>query len=1224
MADRLLVDVDADGRLSVSQWLKGELPSPVGAPVKLKFPLSTVELEDLRWYVEEYLRAPFGVYEQRGAEIAGRLPEWGRRLFGSVFGSGPARDAYVGLRRTAALDASTQGDRPEIVFRSPVATWLSLPWELARDEGDPSPLALGGVEVVRSLPGGMDPAFAVEGERLRVLMVISRPRGAGDVGYRMIARPLLERLEAVSGPVDLVVLRPPTLQTLVDTLAAARAEGQPFQVVHFDGHGALARRRAGANSPLAYTSPGEQGVLVFEAPGGGADDVPAERVAQVLAEARVPVVVLNACQSGAIGKDLEAAVATRLLAGGASSVVAMAYSVYAVAAAEFMTAFYDRLFAGDSVSVAVAAGRARLARNPLRPSPKGELPLSDWLVPVHYLRREIRFSQLRSQPSSRGEVSLDSFLDRARSTEPDTVERQVDLLAPRNQFVGRDGLFYDLEVAARLHRVVLLHGPGGTGKTEMAKAFGRWWRDTGGVDNPEWVIWHSFQPGLASFGLDGVLSTIGLQAFGPQFAQIGAEQRRGIVLRLLSERRLLIVLDNFECVFSMPDPASATSPLDEAGRRQLIDFLTVAARGTSAVLITSRTPEAWLGDIRRLEVGGLSSDEANVYADQLLAAHPAASNKRQEAAYVQLMQWLSGHPLSMRLILPQLEVAGPATVLRYLQGATPLLDNHDEGKLTSLAASITYSIAHLDEDTRRRLTAVSLFSSVADAGVLAVFSALPDAPAPYHGVSRDDWIIVLNRAATVGLLTPLGFDMYDVHPALPAYQIAQWQAENPSGHQRDSDAAKDSFLHAFADFADWLHQKLHGSRAGLAYMMIDRHRYTMGRLLRHALDTGQWKLAQAIAQPMQRFFDARGLHTEADNWVDLARVVLEAADGTPPAFTSPAGTLWMSLVAPQARRLTDAGQWDTAKRLNQQMLGMLTAQSDSPEVLIALAAVFHELGVLAQRQGLLAEAQKWYEHSLAIEERRGDRSGIAISYNQLGNVALLRGLVVEAGGFYRRAMTIFEELDQRANLAIVYRALGAVALEERRLSDAEDWCRRGLAIAKELGDEYDISDTQRMLGQIMREWGRLDLAEEWFLKALGVKERIGHSLGLAAIYQELGSVAQLQGQFKQAERWLHLSLSVRHKLDDFPGLASTLGALGLLAEDQGRAVDALMWTIRCVALFDDFPHPATGPGPAHLARLTADLGVEVLEGQWHKATGQRLPQVVLDFVQSHQLPQEPG
>ena len=60
------------------------------------------------------------------------------------------------------------------------------------------------------------------------------------------------------------------------------------------------------------TGPGD-GVLAFERPGGGSDHVGASKVAAVLAEGRVPVVVLNACQSGAVGKELEASVATALL-----------------------------------------------------------------------------------------------------------------------------------------------------------------------------------------------------------------------------------------------------------------------------------------------------------------------------------------------------------------------------------------------------------------------------------------------------------------------------------------------------------------------------------------------------------------------------------------------------------------------------------------------------------------------------------------------------------------------------------------------------------------------------------------------------------------------------------------------------------------------------------------------------------------------------------------------
>jgi hypothetical protein len=103
-----------------------------------------------------------------------------------------------------------------------------LPWELMRDPAGPVALNLGGVS--RALPvAELAQTAEVPGGRLRVLMVISRPAGTGDVGYQMIARPLLHRLEAVRGQVDLVVLRPPTLEALQQALAEAAAAEQPVR-----------------------------------------------------------------------------------------------------------------------------------------------------------------------------------------------------------------------------------------------------------------------------------------------------------------------------------------------------------------------------------------------------------------------------------------------------------------------------------------------------------------------------------------------------------------------------------------------------------------------------------------------------------------------------------------------------------------------------------------------------------------------------------------------------------------------------------------------------------------------------------------------------------------------------------------------------------------------------------------------------------------------------------
>ena len=917
MSDRLIVDHGLDGRVSVSVWLDGALPDqPVGS-VEFVSPLGEGVLEDLRWYLEDYLRAPYGVYGEKGPEIAAALDGWGASLFGSLFGAGAGREAY--LRVQARSAAGT-----EIVLRSSVPGFLGLPWELLRDPSRPTALVLGSMGLARSLPLEFGDVFAVGGERLRVLMVISRPSAARDVGFRMVARPLLERLEAVRGRVELVVLRPPTLEAMRETLAQAAAEGQPFQVVHFDGHGALPGRRvaAGNGTALTLALPGEEGVLVFERLEGGPDDVSAGRVAQVLAAARVPLVVLNACQSGAVGKDLEAAVATRLLQEGVASVVAMAYSVYAVAAAEFMAVFYERLFAGGSVSEAVTAGRQRLAAHNKRPSPKGRLPLEDWAVPVHYLRREIRFSNLRIERSS--DESLDELLDRVR----DERAARDDELDPIGSFVGRDGLFYELESATRLQRVIILHGSGGTGKTELAKAFGRWWRDTGGVEQPAWAIFYSLEPGLASFGLDGIVAAVGLRIWGSDFMRLARVDRCKAVETVLAEQRLLLILDNFEAVFSMPDPTGATPVLDEGEREALRSFLhRIASAGRSAVIITSRSDEAWLGDLRRIGIGGLAADEAVEYADQILAPYPRAAPQRVKPGFADLLAWLDGHPLCMRLVLPHLDTETPEALLAQLQdaGKSDAADDEDRGRLASLSACISYSFDHLAEDSRRLLQSICLFHDIADAGVLALMSASPDAPERWKAIARDSWVNVLDQAAGVGLLTSLGGGIYRIHPALPSYLAARWRSDAAAAYENQRHAAAGALLDAHAELGWLLLGEIRQGDAARAFAIIDRQRRTLGSFLSLALARGEWEKAQPLAEALDAYLDARGLYTEARAWVDRARIALESPQGDPPSLDEPAGALWLFLVGAQGARELNGRHLDDAHQTYTDILDALNA-----------------------------------------------------------------------------------------------------------------------------------------------------------------------------------------------------------------------------------------------------------------------------------------------------------
>lgn len=1216
--NQTLVDIDAGGHAVLS----------TGAAVDLAQPLGPEDREDLRWYLEDYLQAPYGVYEDRGSRIAERIAVWGQRMYGSLFGSG--------------------GDRPaEIVIRSATPAWLGLPWELMRDPQGLAPLVLDGVRLSRELPGDEESGdVQVAAERLRVLMVISRPAGTRDVGYRMIARPLLRSIQNA----DLTVLRPATIEALKQQLRTAQEAGSPFQVVHFDGHGSLT---------------GDQATLAFERPGGGTDHVTAGRIAAVLSGEAVPVVVLNACQSGAVGKDLEAAMATGLLSGGVPAVVAMAYRVYAAAAVEFMAAFYERLFAGETVGEAVRAGRSRMARNPGRPSPKGDLPLEDWVVPVHYRRGEVRFPRLRTEPSPPVENAPDQPL------------------APEGDFVGRDDAFFTLEETTRTDRVVVLHGPAGTGKTELAKAFGRWWRDSGGADH---VLWHSFEPGIASFGLDGVLLEAGIRLDGPDFARHDPAARRTRVMDLLRQHRVLLIWDNFESVASMPDPAAP--PLDETARDDLRDFLReLSATGRSTVLVTSRTPEEWLGDVRRVAVGGLRPHEAAEYADRLLASDPAARARRADRAFAELLEWLDGHPLSMRLTLPHLRDTEPAVLLARLRGTDPPLPAAEgEHRTTSLAASIAYSIVHLDPADQRLLVALSLFQGVTDPVVLSVFSALEETPERFRGVSDDGWTALLERAVRLGLLRRPPHGSYGIHPALPAYLAAQWRADEPSAYQAQRDAATRSLLTAYGGIAHELGRK---ENTGLAFRFTDQNRRAFGYLLDYAIEHHLWFQAELVFKPLVDYLKRRGLHREAQNWAVRARLAAEGPGGTPPAMGRPESSLWAVAMLAEGNRLTRARDLDAAEAIFAEMLAVARNGPQIPEMRPALALLYNKLGFVAEERRQLDEAERWYQQAQVIHEELGDQDGIAQMFRHLGDVAQARGQWEKAEEHYHQSLALQRELGDLQSTALVYDRLGALADDRGRLDEAERWHDEARSIAEERGDWDGLARSVHGLAMLARKRGRLDDAErwyrealtlaekahdrpgmaacygnlgmialhrgqdeseDWFRRALAISQELGNRSGMATYYNALGFIAIARKQTPEAERllrqavalaeetedrevatrayhllgglayqnqrwdeseeWLRKALAIEEDMDHQAGASVAWSQLALVSEGRGRGDEALERAIRCAALSQRFPHVRARENTALLARLARPSGIGWLEQRWQQVTGEPLPEAV--------------
>ena len=161
-----------------------------------------------------------------------------------------------------------------------------------------------------------------------------------------------------------------------------------------------------------------------------------------------------------------------------------------------------------------------------------------------------------------------------------------------------------------------------------------------------------------------------------------------------------------------------------------------------------------------------------------------------------------------------------------------------------------------------------------------------------------------------------------------------------------------------------------------------------------------------------------------------------------------------------------------------------------------------------------------------------------------------------------------------------------------------------------------LATAYHQLGMVAQDRGRLEQAEQWYRKSLAISEDLGNRPGMATSYNQFGMVAQDRGHLEQAEQWYRKSLAINEDLGNRPGMATGYGQLGLLAEARGQPQRALEWIIRCVTVFDEFPHPSTGPGPHHLARLTAMLGEHALDKTWTSVTGRPVPDRVWAYVHS--------
>jgi len=650
-----------------------------------------------------------------------------------------------------------------------------------------------------------------------------------------------------------------------------------------------------------------------------------------------------------------------------------------------------------------------------------------------------------------------------RRTAPSASPRAPHHLpVPPTPLIGRDAAV--AAVRALLQRagtrLVTLLGPAGVGKTRLGLQVAAEYQAEAG-------------DGVTFVALAAVTHPDGVVAAIAQ--TLGAGESSGAALiddlqRYLRDRRLLLLLDNFEQVIEAAPQVAA---------------LLAAAPGLK-VLVTSRealrlrgeqeyaVPPLALPDRRRLPpVAALTQVPAvRLFLARALEVKPDfAVTDENAAAVAEICERLDGLPLAIELAAARIKTLSSAALLARLTGRLQLLTTGARDlpeRHQTLRAALEWSYDLLDPAAQTLFARLAVFAGGGTAE--AVAAVCQDTPAPLDaldGLARlvdkslirqdaaGDWerrfsMLETIREYAAERLEASGAGR-DLRARHAAYYLALAEAQEPVVRGAGQLAAIERLEAEHANIRaalDWFHHSPTGSDAELRlagalwWFWQLRGYWREGRAY---LERALARVTPAQIRPAQaRALCGAGVLAwlqgdGAKGWGYLeASVAVAGACGDPRAGAHALIFL--------ARAAVDQGDYHGARRRAEESVALCRALPDHWGLALALrmlASAMSGLGDAARDHALLHE-------SLAVARTVGDRWILTTILIGMGEMARWRAADGEAAGFYREALKLSRELGNKRYIAVALANLGFVTRDDPYA--AEDCFLESLAVAEELGN----------------------------------------------------------------------------------------------------------------------------------------------------------------------------
>ncbi|MCP4110252.1 MAG: TIR domain-containing protein [Desulfobacteraceae bacterium] len=219
-------------------------------PFLLTAPICPFEINELKWYLEQYFLWPAGPHKTRALNVENKIPGWGLELYrqaapdnicADVMDAWGSIDSKTERRLTVFADSQlVKGSSTEKQKEANEASvfLIGLPWELMHDGEHYLFQGAKSVMARRQLPLRMPRDIMLADSPVRVLLASPRQEDENSeyIAEQQINSVPLTGIPGIPSGAELTVLNPVTFPGLLNEIELAQSVKTPYHVVHFDGH----------------------------------------------------------------------------------------------------------------------------------------------------------------------------------------------------------------------------------------------------------------------------------------------------------------------------------------------------------------------------------------------------------------------------------------------------------------------------------------------------------------------------------------------------------------------------------------------------------------------------------------------------------------------------------------------------------------------------------------------------------------------------------------------------------------------------------------------------------------------------------------------------------------------------------------------------------------------------------------------------------------------------